>query len=239
MALIIKAAATGGQEDTAPFHREPAFAASGGRITPRVPPSQVPAFCDYYAYRILRRPGDLSAHLARILLLARVGGGTTLHGAILDLFRVLGERGLSLRQDVLRRCASRLDEAARQQLERFLDHPERLPAETEGIPGLVSSPGSGPRLSVPVGQETRETGDPVTEAEDHLQYGNVEAAVSLLRNRLLDDPADERAGALLLEVFRHAGDLERGRAWHRRMLDTGAENSRWWQELGQWLEEAE
>ena len=239
MALIIKAAATGGQENAEPLPREPAFAASGGRLMPRVPPSQVPAFCDYYAFRILRRPGDLSAHLARVLLLAGTGGSTALYGAILDLFRVLGGRGLPLREDVLRRCSPMLDEAARQHLEYFLSHPERLGKETAGIPGLVASPVSGPRLSIPANRECRETGDPVKEAEDHLQYGNVEAAISVLRNRLLDEPADEGAGALLLEVFRHAGDLERGRAWHRRMLDTGAENTRWWQELGQWLGEVE
>ncbi len=239
MVLVVKAATNQGQESALPLPREPAFAAAGGDLAPPVPSSLATAWCDYYAFCILRRPGDLRAHLARILLLRRFGGERTLYEAILDLFRVLGDRGLPLRQDVLRRCSPMLDEAARAQLERFLDHPERLPAETEGIPGLVSSPATGPRLTVPVRQKPQTPGDPVAEAEDHLQYGNVEAAVSLLRNRLLEEPADERAGALLLEVFRHAGDLERGRAWYRRMLDTGAEKSRWWQELGQWLGEVE
>ncbi|RME35197.1 MAG: hypothetical protein D6786_02615, partial [Gammaproteobacteria bacterium] len=94
-----------------------------------------------------------------------------------------------------------------------------------------------PRLSVPVGARNGETDDPVAEAEDHLQYGNPEAAISILRAHLHRDPTDERAGALLVELFRHAGDREPALELRREMQDTGAEGSRWWRELGVWLGE--
>ncbi|RME35889.1 MAG: hypothetical protein D6786_00690, partial [Gammaproteobacteria bacterium] len=140
MAPISKAAATRGQAQIPPCPGEPAFALSGGRLSSRVPRSRLRTFADYHAYRILRHPADLSAHVARILLLARAEEKSALYGALLDLFRVLGDKGLDLKRDLLRRCLPLLDEAAHAQLRHFLHNPQQAIEDTAGIPGLVAPP---------------------------------------------------------------------------------------------------
>lgn len=63
----------------------------------------------WLAMRVARQPCDLRAHAQRVRLLAEVGEGARLFGALVDLFLVLGDKGRELRTALLATARPALD----------------------------------------------------------------------------------------------------------------------------------
>jgi tetratricopeptide (TPR) repeat protein len=165
----------------------------------------------HYAHAIARNPGNLLVHVQRISLYAETADPAIL-GALLDLFLVLGERGIPLRRRMLALArpilSSQDHHALHQQLEQGHPIPSSLHAHasstvlSRGITGtthLISK-----REQAPSDSE-----DPLETARQQIDIGQIELAQQTLESALLADSSRLSLHLALLEIYRHARDRQR------------------------------
>jgi hypothetical protein len=120
-------------------------------------------YADHFAYQVHRRPDDLVTHIRRIELLCDKGDPESLNDALIDLFVVLGRRGLALRRRMLRRASAHLSAACNALLTRALTEPEVIHRAEPGARSRLWRPASGPPLVEPLDPSPRapDAGGPV------------------------------------------------------------------------------
>lgn len=229
------------EEDTLLPGADPVFLIARWRglsPPPRVSPSR---FEDYLAHAVARYPGDLKAHTRRIYYYARVGNGAGVFGALLDLFLVLGSRGVALRR--------RLFDSARRYLTadqralfvahylRGIDRSEPLPATSYSILGNFFS---GTLRLVNSSARTAPSGclgirDPLAQARDLWSYGQQEQARYLLENLLLASPLREDVNEELLNLYVRTADREAFRRMVKRLNDRRTALPEAWKEVAEQL----
>lgn len=165
-------------------------------------------------HRILGKPADLRAHVRRILLLAKDGDGAALYSALLDLMISLGANGRALKQQMLRLAEPLLAPATMTFFREHLDHgvtpddPQvrRARGALLRVPQVVGQP-----LVTRVGESSTQLVSVMDQANSLLEYGQLEQAVELLENALLQDPDQESEAELLLGLYRLLREEPR---WH-------------------------
>ncbi len=165
-------------------------------------------------HKILSSPADLRAHVRRILLLAKDGNGAALYSALLDLLIILQSNGHALKQRMIRLAQPFLAPAT---FEFFQRHLEQGVAADD--PQVTRVKGSLLResqvLGVPLVKRSNDhVGRPVgimDQANALLEYGQLEHAVELLENALLQNPDQEPEAELLLGLYRTLREEAR---WH-------------------------
>ncbi len=178
----------------------------------------------YLDHSITRKPLDLRAHTQRIYLNLTNNDNAGVYAALLDLFVSLGERGKSLRRHMLQRCSRILTQ---DQIQLFQVHLERSISSTTTIP----DPGNslllkGLESSLPLISKAEVTSSehpihPLKEAQAYLEYGQLEEATLTLEKALLGDPNDHTLISELLDIYIHAGLIERYHAQTKAMKDAG------------------
>ncbi|MDD2893626.1 MAG: hypothetical protein PHF20_06810 [Halothiobacillaceae bacterium] len=165
-------------------------------------------------HKILSSPADLRAHVRRILLLAKDGNGAALYSALLDLLIILQSNGRALKQRMIWLAQPFLAPAT---FEFFQRHLEQGVAADD--PYVTRVKGSLLResqmLGVPLVKRSNDhAGRPVGVMEQVnalLEYGQLEHAVELLENALLENPDQEPEAELLLGLYRSLREETR---WH-------------------------
>lgn len=165
-------------------------------------------------HKILSAPADLRAHVRRILLLSNEGNGAALYSALLDLFIILQSNGRALKRRMIALAQPFLAPAT---FEFFQRHLEQGVAADD--PQVTRVKGSLLRksqvLGVPlVTRSNDHAGRPVGVMEQVnalLEYGQLEHAVELLENALLQNPDQEPEAELLLGLYRSLREEAR---WH-------------------------
>jgi hypothetical protein len=178
---------------------------------PLVSPSR---FEDHLAHLIARSPGDLKAHTRRILYYIQGMNGEGAYGALLDLFLVLGSRGVELRQRLFNRARNYLTS---DQHTLFVTHYQRGIARSESLPAssysVLGNFFSGTIKLVISADKTDSPGclgirDPLVQARELISYRQHDQAQRLLENMLLASPLREDVNEELLNIYLRTGNGE-------------------------------
>lgn len=165
----------------------------------------------YYAHAIARSPGVLRMHVQRITLYTQTADPCVI-GALLDLFLVLGDKGVPLRRRMLAQARPLISShdfhALHQKLEAresdpgFLQLRSPTSVLSQGIAGTT-------RLITKQATTGQSAEDPLDSARQQLEFGQTEQAQETLEKALLDDSARLDIHLALLEIYRHARDWQR------------------------------
>ncbi|WP_456444511.1 type IV pilus assembly protein FimV [Thiolapillus sp.] len=166
----------------------------------------------YLCHGITRNPKDLRAHTRLIYLRLKQKDSTALYTALLDLFLALEDKGLSLRQHLLRLCTSHLQPHQHQLLADSLEkglHAD-APLPDTGLSLLHKGIESDILLvTKPCSNQENLPADPVAEALACLEYGQIDQALDLLETAMMVEPGNAVIRTELLSIYRRGGMTER------------------------------
>ena len=174
---------------------------------------------DHFSHLVRASPADLRAHVQRINLGVAQADANAVYGALLDLFLVLGAKGAALRKRMHQLAGPALSPEIR---ELFQDYLERGVTETDVLPTAAASVLSRglrgtTRLIERVGAGAAAARDPLDEANECLEYGQVEAARCILEAAVLAEPARVELHNDLLEIYERTKDRENFLDMHRKL----------------------
>jgi hypothetical protein len=176
---------------------------------------------EYIDYRIVRSPKDLCNHVRRILLQHDMGDPDALYAALLDLFIVLENKGFALRRRVLEGARSRLSAQQYRTLSACMNSDQvqcdRLPAPPDSMlaKGLIGSRS----LVEAADNENESVRDPLIEAQEYIEYCQVDQARVLLEQAILDQPQRMELHSELLDIYRSTRDRASFLVFWRRLND--------------------
>lgn len=200
-------------------------------------PDPDPQLADWLARRICRRRGDLLGHVQRIHWQLQHGDPVGRFGALADLFIALGRGGLPLRRRLLELAADRLEPNCAAFLRAHLD--SGLGAATPlPCPQASRLTGDcGGRLDVVERLTTRTVAaaDPLDEARERIDAGQLDQAQTLLEQALLAQPEREELHRELLTVYRHRRDPARLAVMQTRLARLSNPLAAEWAALGRQL----
>ena len=174
---------------------------------------------DHFAHLVWTSPADLRAHVQRINLCVAQADADAVYGALLDLFLVLGAKGTALRERMHQFAAPALSPEIR---ELFQDYLARGITETDVLPTAAASVLSRglrgtTRFIDRVGADAEAARDPLDEANECLEYGQVDAARCILEAAVLAEPARVELHNDLLEIYQRTKDRENFLDMHRKL----------------------
>lgn len=162
----------------------------------------------YLGYRIVDKPGDLRAHVQRILLHVGANDEPSVRGSLIDLFIALGSRGAALKQRMLGFAAPALSKTGAAFLRKNIEHGfkpwDNAVASTRT--SLLSMGYIGVREIIscrPAPRTEPDVEPPVDQARSQIEYGQLEQAVATLEEALRINPADGDVAELLDELYHH------------------------------------
>ena len=159
---------------------------------------------EYLNHAVSNSPRDLRSHVQRIYLHIVRGDREAVYGALVDLFIVLGEGGQALRKRLLKTSRPILDDQQHQFLQGRLE--VGITAK-EAIPQCRTSQLSkgireGHLLVIKHESPITLDQDPLQEARDHLDYGQVQEAKEVLEAAIIKQPLRAELHHDLLEIYR-------------------------------------
>lgn len=165
---------------------------------------------DFLANRVKREPTNLRIHSQRVLLNIERLECEPLFGALLDLFSVLGDKGLDLRQRMLTSAKSVLDkniyEFLASSLEPGLAAKTNIPEAPYAVLGRNGRRSSTPLVTRQKDQRI-EPVDPVSEARDCIGHGQLDLAQEILERAARADPSNQEVAQELLSIFAHTRNI--------------------------------
>jgi hypothetical protein len=172
----------------------------------------------FLAHGIARNPGNLRAHVQRVLLWIEAAHPGETYAALLDLFVALGPHGQALRARLLRAAQPVLPREGAQ----FL-----LQSHRAGIsgrephppaPGSMLSRGvTGALALVTRVHAAAAAADPIRDADDYIAEGNVAAARVTLEEALIAEPTRPDLAGALLDIYRRTRDARALAAMRARL----------------------
>jgi hypothetical protein len=165
-------------------------------------------FTEYFGYSVARNPNDLLTHVQRINLHVRNKEADRAEGALLDLFIVLGKKGTALREHMLKIVNPLLNQKAK---EFFLVNFSHGISATDVMPGsaysvLTKAVSGTTELVQQVEALQNEDLDPLQEARDCLEYGQIIEAQCILEAAIIEQPDRAEIHHELLDIYRYTAD---------------------------------
>jgi hypothetical protein len=166
----------------------------------------------HLAHVSAREPENLLNHVRRIYLHLARRQSDALYGAMLDLYLVLGDKGVSLRGRLLRDVRKLLP---RERYDIFLKHYKQGLQRSQPLPAcrhsVIGNFFSGrmtlvKQLKAPE-QLTKVRTDPLEQAREELTYGDVATAQRILEEALIWSPDRLELHMELLELYTHTRSL--------------------------------
>lgn len=163
---------------------------------------------DYLAHSVARNPNCLLTHAQRIALHVKRKESEAVCGALLDLFIVLGTHGTQLRERMLKFAESLLDQTAS---EFFLSNLRRGVLATNDLPispysVLTKGVHGTTDLVRQIPDRRTLDRDPLQQARECLEFGQVGEAQRILEVALIDQPERVELHHDLLEIYRYTAD---------------------------------
>lgn len=193
---------------------------------------------DYLKYCVVRNPSDLKSHVRRIFLLGGTDDGESLYGALIDLLIALGSNGESLRVRLLRQYRSNLSDAQYTALMQYSETDSfvgqapfsRASVLTKGVTGtcVLIKP------AADIGSD-QQSGDPLLEAREYLEYSQIEAARDVLERAVLENPERIELQTDLLELYRAGRDVENFQKIYHQLESAGNPLSDDWSAVSEFL----
>lgn len=184
---------------------------------------------DFLAHAVARQPANLRAHVQRIALAVDTADSEETWSALVDLYMALGPRGIELRRGMLYATRRLLPPGHELFLrERLLTglapHDPHPPAPgsmlTKGVTGTLHA------VERTAGAAADRI-DPLVDAREYLNEGNVTAAQHILEDALVANPARPDLAGDLLNIYWHARDAAGLRAMRLRLGDTLRGGAAW------------
>lgn len=168
---------------------------------------------EHLSHCIARNPKDLRSHVRRILLEKARNSNQGLFASLIDLFLVLENKGLSLRQRMLHIAQDSLTEEQNDKLEGSLARGLQ-PTEYPELEWCILCQGILGTRSLVLVKETTidQTRDPLVEAREYLEYSQLDNARILLEQAILAAPERIDLHMELLDIFRLTQDNTRCKA---------------------------
>jgi hypothetical protein len=166
---------------------------------------------EYLTHRVTRDPSDLRSHVQRINLYTHSGDPEQLYGAILDLFIALTNKGYSIRKRMLLQARFHLNphhfDALNQRLETGIDKHDIMPISRFSVlsNGFI---GSNKFVEYHAEENIEESIDPVIQARDYLEYGQIDEARLVLETAILKEPWRKDIHTELLDIYWVTRDSE-------------------------------
>lgn len=161
----------------------------------------------YFAHQVARTPTDLLTHTRRILYHIAKNDSSGVHGALLDLYLVLGDKGYELRRRMYQKARQFFSS---EQKEHFvfsqrtgIDRSHPLPASKDSVLGDFFT-GTGLLVMKRDKPSSIQPLSIVDEAQSLLEAGRVDDARKLLEKGVLADPLNSELNKALLEIYYHA-----------------------------------
>ncbi len=177
---------------------------------------------DIISHAIARAPTNLRCHIQRINLFITTKDEDRLYGALLDLYIILADQGYLLRKRMLKNARSLI---RKEYFDVLNHHLKSGLSVNKGVifssTSILSGELAPPHLlikrldsAVQAPQQ-----DPIEEACDHLEYGQVDAARQVLEKAIKNAPDRNDLYQELLEIYRCTQD-EAGYLTMREQLET-------------------
>ncbi len=194
---------------------------------------------EYLDHAVVRAPHDLRGHVQRINLHIQRNDAEAVYGALLDLFIILKTLGRPLRDRMLKQSQAVLSEEVYQFLVQRLEvgivaTDVVLPSRTS----LLSKGFSGTnRLVIKLDTSEAPTQDPLEEALDRLEYGQIDEAKQVLEAAILKEPGRPELLHDLLEIYKSTNARESFLAMRQRLSTNANPAADAWRELAAFLGE--
>ncbi len=184
------------------------------------------------AYRVSQKPNDLARHLRRIVFCYQHNLQDALYSALLDLLIVLEGKGQALSRRLIYGCRASLDPRCFQSLKTHSGNPARLPGNryslfTSGLCGTL-------QLLKQHKQPAAER-DFLALANDCVEYSQLDEAMTILEQGLIDNPQREDAQSILLDLYKSTANQDRFSQTQRLFKMKQLPLSQDWQRLEQFF----
>ena len=167
---------------------------------------------DQLAQAVAANASNLFTHTRRIFFHFQRGDAEGLYSALVDLFLVLGERGLPLRRRLLRGAQTCLEATRYQALSACIGQrgaaiENELPAATRSVVTLGLDGHCNLLIqNQPADQELR---DALLEAREYIEFSQIDQARELLEKCVLEQPDREELQQELVSVYEASRDHDR------------------------------
>ena len=148
---------------------------------------------------------DLRSHTQQIFHFLEQKDNKSIYGALVDLFLVLGNKGLALRKRMLISARTLLTDGEFDSLKQSLSL--GLKSESQSIPVQQSS------------NDKLEIFSAIDEAKNYMEYGQFEAAVNILQEAILLNPRRLALHHDLLEIFQKGAKKELFISFYEELLN--------------------
>jgi len=195
---------------------EPAFLTQHSLSSQSAEESIVEA--DYLAHQITRNSSDLHSHTQRIFHFIEKKEDKALYSALVDLFLILGDKGLPLRKRMLISAHTLLSDeefdCLKQSLSCGLSSGANITMPQQK--GIQSN-------SLPFVQKVKSNVNnqlsPIDEARSYVGYGQFDEAITTLKNAILANPRQLALHNDLLEIFQKTAEKEPFISFYEQLLN--------------------
>jgi hypothetical protein len=179
------------------------------------------------AHCITRNPLDLRAHTQRVYLFYSSDNRNGLYSALLDLFIALGDKGLSLRQLLLNHSRRKLHQDQISFFESRLFNALQPNSIIDNIGHSLLHTGKSSSLTLISKQEPLEPLepkgfiDPIQEAQEYLEYGQLDLALDILESAMENTPGNREISQELLHIYILARSTDRYQKMVQKIIQSG------------------
>ena len=190
---------------------------------------------DFLLHAIARSPNNLRFHVQRINLSILKQNEASLYGALLDLFIVLAKHGQPLRSRMLEAAKPLLQDEHYETLQQHIEcgltaHDVATQHKNSILTHGISSPH---QLVTRNDAQEEVNQDPILEARDHLQYGQIDAAREVLETAIDNEPEKLELYLELLDIYQYTHDNIRYHSMRQQLEENDSPI------LSQWLLQSE
>ncbi|MCB1875138.1 MAG: hypothetical protein KDH88_04105 [Chromatiales bacterium] len=198
-------------------------------------------FARLAAFAVGRHPKDLLAHTRRILTHIQLAERDAVIDALIDLQRVLGRQGSSLRNRLLHKARYLLSEQEIAHLASDDDHfGDSTYLRVNGRHNVLGNFAWGSARLVEAVEKAEfqplVTSDALEESREWLDSGQIDEAREVLENAILLQPERLELHEEILEIFRHTREVDELRSTKRRLQRAGETLPDAWEHLESELE---
>lgn len=157
-----------------------------------------------FEYKLKQKPNDLSCHLQRIQFSISDKNRDELFASICDLFIVLGNQGLALRQRLLNTCRKVLNQKQIELLETHLAE-EPLDADIKLLPDNCFFKKEAVELieqATELNHESRENEDVLYIAESYIENSQFDTALEYMQEHLDQKPKNKALTLKLISLYK-------------------------------------
>lgn len=188
---------------------------------------------EYLDHLVSKSRNDLRSHVQRVFLHIERQDGEATYGALLDLFIVLNDGGRGLRKRLL---SASCDLIGKERYKLLAGHLNAGMTETSAvIPSITSwfSKGLvGTHLLVSKQNIEKNVDlDPLDEARDHIEYGQIEEARQVLEAAIIKDTQRVELHNELLDIYKRTNAKASFEAMYRKIGKDDNPTADAWREL--------